>query len=157
MRELTPEQFKQLLLVSYEDEVGGEAYFDRLADHHCEPAKQQKLRRLAALERQTAARLAPLLKRYGLEARPAEALRRGAREEADRDGALGWQGLIRSFRDDFPRYIQDFRDLERAGSHADADALAALTQHEIALIEFARRELENPEDSLAVIDAALDD
>lgn len=138
---MTQDQFERYLVGAYEGEVGGHAYFNRLAACYTDPDQSQKLECLARLEKRTAEWLRPVLARYGLTARPdAESGVRGIKA-ADADAEKSWQQLIIHFRDDYAPYILEFETLEAAGTDEDQPALRALTQHEVAIVEFAKREL----------------
>ncbi len=138
---MTQDQFERYLVGAYEGEVGGHAYFTRLAACYADPDQIQKLKCLARLEKRTAQWLRPVLARYGLTPRPdAETCDRSI-ERADADAEKTWQQLIVHFRDDYPPYILTFEAMEAAGTDEDQPALRALTQHEVAIVEFAKREL----------------
>ncbi len=62
-------QFRKYLIKAYEGEVRGCAYFEGLAAYFDDPRQRHLLQHLAEIESSTAAWLAPVLKRYGLEAR----------------------------------------------------------------------------------------
>ena len=49
----------------------------------------------------------------------------------------------------YPGYLEDFTALERMAPEEDRYALNNLTDHEVAAIEFAKRELAGDPDSLA--------
>lgn len=138
---MTQDQFERYLVSAYEGEIGGHAYFNRLAACYADPNQSQKLECLARLEQRTAEWLRPVLARYGLTPCPdAETCDRSI-ERADVDAGETWQQLIVHFRDDYPPYILKFEAMEAAGADEDQSALRALTQHEVAIVEFAKREL----------------
>jgi hypothetical protein len=56
----------------------------------------------------------------------------------------------------YPGYLEDFTALERMAPREDLTALNDLTSHEVAAIEFAKRELAGTPDSLAPLYDYLD-
>ncbi|MEE9230561.1 MAG: hypothetical protein V3U86_07625 [Acidobacteriota bacterium] len=149
------DQYKQELLAAYEDEVSGKAYFESLAHYYREPEQQRKLIQVAKLEQQTAERLKPLLQRYELKPQSDQELHQQGKQEAQNDGKKNWRELLTFFKDDYTKYIDEFKVLESAGSEQDRPALRALTQHEIALVEFVTRELAGDANSLQSIEDQL--
>ena len=150
------DRYKQQLLESYEDEVSGEAYFENLVQYYGEPEQKRKLLQLSRLEQQTAARLNPLLDRYELKPQTVDELHRQGRDEARVDGKRSWRELMAFFKNDYLKYIDQFKAMENAGSEQDRSALQALTQHEVALVEFVTRELAGDTNSLQVIEDQLE-
>jgi hypothetical protein len=128
------------LLKSYEDEIVGYAFFSSLAKGREVEDEKRKLHFLAGLETRTAQMLAPLIERYGLTARSADDLKAQGFAEAEPFAALDWVAMNAKFVEDFDRYIGFFQALEAAGPLEDKRPLRLLTQHEIALVEFARAE-----------------
>ena len=130
--------YTALILEAYEDEVAGAAYFDGLARIH--PQHVRFLRKCAALERTTAGRLSELLRRYQLiPASQATLDERGAldaRNEATRD----WRTLLEQSADAYGAYVAAFQALQALGPAEDQPVLAALTAHEVQLIDWLRAE-----------------
>ena len=134
-------QFRKYLIKAYEGEVRGCAYFEGLAAYFDDPRQRRLLQHLAEIESSTAAWLAPVLKRYGLEARRDATSTALGVEAALADGEKSWEELVTHFCHDYPPYIEQFEAMQAAGAELDQPALQALTEHEIAIVEFAQREL----------------
>ena len=139
-------QYTLQVLEAYEDEVAGAAYFDGLALAY--PEHSAFFKRCAALERDTATQLCVLLQKYQLTPRPQAALEeRGALDakiDAGGDGIKLMQQSIKSYA----QYVAQFKALEALGPMEDRCILAALTAHEIQLIEWMQEET-RPQDGLA--------
>ncbi len=151
MGESKGKSYEERLLQAYEEEIVGEAYYAGLATHFDEPGAGEKLALLAQIERQTAALLRPLIERHGLPARDEAALEPLAQPLVAEDGASNWAGYMARMVRVLPGYIADFKALETEGPEEDRPALALLTRHEVAAIEFAEKELAGDPDSLAPI------
>lgn len=152
---MTEDQFARYLVSAYEGEVGGHAYFNRLAACYEDSGQSQKLECLARLEKRTAEWLRPVLTRYGFKACPDEESSALGIEAANTDSTKTWCELITHFRDDYAPYIAEFEALEAAGADADRLALCALTQHEVAIVEFAKRELAAVQPSQQPVESLL--
>jgi len=63
--------YTDTLLLYYEEEIMGEAYFNALAPNFSDPLVARKLLLLASVEQHAALAVAPLISKYGLTARPA--------------------------------------------------------------------------------------
>ena len=133
-----PRPYAALILEAYEDEVAGAAYFDGLARIH--PQHAQFLQQCAALERTTAQRLTELLRRHQLTPAPQATLDERGALDARRDAARDWMSLMEQSADAYGAYVAAFRALEALGPAEDQPALAALTAHEIQLIDWLRAE-----------------
>ncbi|MEM6906387.1 MAG: hypothetical protein AAF568_10875, partial [Pseudomonadota bacterium] len=132
------QRYRDTLTLYYEEEVMGEAYFDAIADRMTGEAKV-KMRLLADVERQAQKYVEPLLARHGLTPRARADLLRLGRAEAEAETG-DFPALIAAMRESFPGYVDDFLKLEAMAPMADRDALACLTEHETAAIEFLERE-----------------
>ena len=62
---------------------------------------------------------------------------------------LNWFEFMTYMVNRYPGYLEDFTALERMAPDEDLYALNNLTDHEVAAIEFAKRELMGDPDSLA--------
>lgn len=149
------DRYRETLLLYYEEEVMGEAYFAELSKHFDEPGAAAKLRLLAAVEGRAALAVQPLLARHGLVPRdPAVLAAIGATQVADhRD--LTWPAFLDHMATRYPAYIEEFEALERLAPAEDLPALEILTAHEHAAIEFANREIAGRPDSTAPLAAYI--
>ena len=127
------------ILQAYEGEVAGAAYFDMLASVH--PEKATFFRRCAALERATAGQLEPLIRKYRLQPQPQAELTERGRRDTRAPGAGHWRELMQQSIRSYPRYVEEFRALEAIGPAEDQPVLAALTAHEVQLIDWLRGEV----------------
>lgn len=135
LEEIAP-MYRVGLLRSFEDEIAGEAFFSRLAEHCAGPAGG-KLQLLAQVERCTAGLLAPLLARHDLAPRDAVLLASEGRRDAEAWCGQDWPGLARRFAREFAGYVDEFRALEQSAPAQDRAALRLLTEHEEAIVAFA--------------------
>ncbi len=150
-----PESGKYLktLLSYYEDEVMGEAYFYGLADHFEE---QEKLELLARVERHAANSVVPLLEKYGLIPRTESELLETGKGHVDRHESFSWPDFISHMLKRYPGYLDDFAALKAMAPEEDWGPLDILTEHEVAAIEFAEREMAGDPDSMAPLQEYLE-
>ena len=141
--------YHETLLLYYEEEVMGAAYFLGLAEHIGGDGVRGKFELLAAVERRAAASVRPLVDRYGLEPRGEAELAALGRSHVARHQNLSWPAFVAYMADRYPAYIDDFEGLERMAPAGDRPALEVLTGHEVAVIDFAERELAGDADSVA--------
>jgi hypothetical protein len=127
------------VLAAYEDEVAGAAYFDALGSAY--PRQMAFLGRCAALERATASQLSALLGKYRMKPRPQVVLEERGVLEARRESGRDWGELMRRSVASYARYVDEFRALEVLGPADDQPVLAALTAHEVQLIEWMRAQI----------------
>lgn len=130
-------QYTLLVLKAYEDEVAGAAYFDSLARAY--PQHSSFFQKCAALERTTANRLIELLRKYHLT--PATQTTLEERADARVDATVNWRLLMQQSIKAYARYVAEFEALEAMGPAEDQTILAALTAHEVQLIEWMRLEI----------------
>lgn len=140
---------------AYEEEISGISYFEALAETHG-GAPATALRVMAEMERATARALLPLLAEAGIEPRADAVLAREGRRDADAQRDLGWTALLTEMRDDYGAYVTEFHDLLRQTPGSLRARIDLLIDHEVALIAFARAELDGDENSLAVLRDYLD-
>lgn len=152
-RETVDAKYLETLQAYYEEEVSGEAWFRALAEFF-EGQRRNQMLLLADIERHTAEIVRPLIDAYGIQTKSADALRDEGRRYA-REGAQDWDGLLDEMRKDFPQYIQDFEALEAMAPEADRAILKRMTEHEVAAIEFLKREAAGDTDSTAPLAAFL--
>jgi dimethylamine/trimethylamine dehydrogenase len=132
------------LLRYYEEEIEGEAYFYALAEHFTE---REKTRLLARLERHSVAMIPPLLQKYGLQPRDETTLAREGRGHVESHQSFTWPQFMHYIIERYPGYLDDFTALERMAPAADLPALRHLTEHEVIVIDFAKKELAGDADS----------
>jgi len=141
----TTEKYLKTLLSYYEDEIIGEAYFSGLADHFDEGGK---LALLAMVERRTAESILPLLEKHGLKPRKQSELTVLAKADIERHESFTWPELMSYIVKRYPGYIDEFAALEKMAPEEDFTTLTILTDHEVATIKFAEKELTGKADSL---------
>ena len=147
------DKYLKTLLSYYEEEIEGEAYFYGLADHF---EQQEKLTVLARVERRAAESVVPLLEKYELVPRDESELKTRGEGYVGRHASLDWFEFMTYIVNRYPGYLEDFTTLERMAPEEDLYALNNLTDHEVAAIEFAQRELTGDPDSLAPLYDYLD-
>ncbi|MBX2867408.1 MAG: hypothetical protein KTR18_01945 [Acidiferrobacterales bacterium] len=145
-------KYLDTLLQYYEEEISGEAYLYDLINHF---AEKEKLTLLAKVERHAAIAVAPLLTKYKLVPRAEDKLTEEGLEHVAPHAAMEWRVFGQYMADRYPRYLDDFAELENMAPHEDRTLLQFLTSHEVAAIEFARRELENDPESCAPLSQYL--
>lgn len=149
-------KYLDTLLLYYEEEIMGEAYFCGLADHFDGPGEREKLTLLAEVERHAAAALRPLLQKHGLVPRTDEELKQTEWESIEQHGAWSWAELMKYMSVRYPLYMDDFEELEKMAPEEDLPPLKFLTAHEVAAIEFAQKEVAGESDSVEPLRRYLD-
>jgi hypothetical protein len=132
-------QYTLLILEAYEDEVAGAAYFDSLARAY--PRHSSFFQKCAALERTTANRLIELLRKYHLTPSTQTTLEERGALDARIQATSDWRMLMQQSIESYARYVAEFKALEAMGPAEDQPILAALTAHEVQLIEWMRAEI----------------
>lgn len=130
----------ETLLLYFEEEIMGEAYFNGLAECFRAPDQRQKLDLLAMVERHAAEAVRPLLQKYDLKPRSDEELGSLEASTVRLHGAWSWSELVGYMVERYPLYMDDFEGLENMAPEPDLPALKFLTAHETAAIEFANLE-----------------
>jgi hypothetical protein len=123
------------LLLYYEEEIEGDAYFTRLAQRMTDPRHRHVMDLLARVERHAAIGVAPLIAKYNLTPRSTAVLTASGYAQADAASPI-WAEQMAEMNATYPGYLADFRSLELLGPAADQPALQFLTKHEIAAIAF---------------------
>jgi len=154
--EIDPE-YLRLLLLYYEEEIMGEAYFESLAEIDRNADERRKLVLLSKVERCASETILPLLCDYGLRPRDEAELRSLGKADAERHLHLSWAELVDHIVTTYPRFVDDFQALERMAPDADLPALKRLTHHETVTIDFANKERTGDRDSDEPLRAYLDD
>ena len=132
-------QYTLLILEAYEDEIAGAAYFDSLARTY--PQHSSFFQKCAALERTTANRLIELLRKYHLTPSTQSTLEERGALDARIQATSDWRMLMQQSIESYARYVAEFKALEAMGPAEDQPILAALTAHEVQLIEWMRAEI----------------
>lgn len=140
--------YLQTLLRYYEEEISGEAYFYALAEHF---AEREKTILLARIERRAAEAVRPLLEKYGLTPRDESACHSEGKSHLEIHKSYSWQEFMTYIVERYPGYVEDFRTLEQMAPIEDLSALNVLTDHEIAVIDFAKKELAGDPDSMTLL------
>ena len=148
--------YRRTLLLYYEEEIMGEAYFYGLADHFDGVAEREKLVLLAEVERCAAEVVRPLVDKYGLVARDEAVLKALGEASVDRHRHFGWPELMTHITVRHPAYLVEFDALANMAPRNDLTALRHLTQHEVATIDFAYKEIAGDPDSVAPLRRYLD-
>jgi len=142
------------LLLYFEEEIEGEAYFAELSAMFNTPDHKTKLDLLAQVERHAAAGVQPLIEKYGLTLRPvADLIERGRRDA--RSQSVDWTGIIAEMTETYPGYIDAFQALESMGPAEDQARLSFLTEHEVAALAFLSMEEQDPAISATPLHAYL--
>lgn len=134
-------EYPAALLLFFEEEVAGEAFFAGLADHFTAPDQRKKLTLLSRMERCVIESVRPLLGKYELQPRGEDELHRLGSREAAGYHSVTWLDFVRKIDTEFPVFLDEFAALARVAPETDLPLLAAFDSHEIATIAFARREL----------------
>jgi hypothetical protein len=145
------DEYRNLLLGAYKDELLGEALFGALAARESGD-RQAKLRALQRIEGTTASQLRPLVAATGIDVTADdEATARSQGAEIGEAG-LDWDGLVQSLQDALPSYLASFVRLRSIAPVPSDPALVALVNHEQAINAFTELELAGCSDrSLAVL------
>jgi dimethylamine/trimethylamine dehydrogenase len=141
------------LLRYYEEEISGEAYFFALADHFEE---RDKIILLGKVERRAAEAVVPLLQKYGLEPRDESIIHAEGNSHLWGHEKFTWPEFLTHIINRYPAYLDDFNGLESMAPDEDLYALKTLTEHEVAAIDFAKKELAGDPDSLSPLLQYLD-
>ncbi len=139
-------KYLNTLLTYYEEEVAGEAYFYGLMEHFEE---QEKLALLAEVENRASESIVSLLNKYQLKPRSATELNTEGKGHVSRHESLTWDELMTHMVVHYPGYLENFAALQKMAPPEDLLALNRLMNHEVAVIEFAKKELAGDPDSTA--------
>ena len=148
--------YLKTLLLYYEEEIMGEAYFYGLAEHFDAPAERERLALLGAVERRAADVVRPLIDKHSLVPRDAAVLKTLGEASIDRHRHFGWRELMTYITTRFPAYLDEFDALEKMAPEDDLPLLKQLTHHEVITIDFAHKEIAGDPDSLAPLRHYLD-
>ncbi|MFK7836511.1 MAG: FAD-dependent oxidoreductase [Sulfitobacter sp.] len=142
------EKYLETLLLYYEEEIEGEAYFAGVAEKLSLPEQRDVFAMLAQVETYTAAAMRPLIEKYGLTPRSVDELHASGKAQAAKE-CDDWQALMDEMRETYPSYIDAFEKLEAMAPTEDLPGLKIATAHEIAAVDFLDREAANDPDYTA--------
>lgn len=143
-----PSEYHATLLLFYEEEVMGEAFFAGLARKFPAPRSDRAMHLLSKMERCVVDGVLPLLDRYGLRPRSDAELHRIGSMEAEQWVTSTWQDYMTSIATKFPIFLEEFAALRRVAPEADLPLLKIFDDHEVAAIDFAKREIAGDPDSI---------
>ncbi len=143
--------YAPFLTLCFEEEIMGEAYFIGLTRYFPEPHQREKLSLLSRIERCVADSARPLLERHGLSPRSDDELHAIGAEGVIRHSGSTWRKFMEDITVTFPQYMDEFAALVRVAPSDDHVLLKPFTTHEIAGIEFAKRELNGDPDSAEIL------
>ena len=146
-------RYLDTLLRYYEEEISGEAYFYALADYFEE---RDKMILLAKTERVAAQAIEPLLKKYELVPKGDSELKDLGQSHVELHQSYSWTQFMTYVVERYPGYLDDFAALEQMAPSEDLSALNVLTDHEVAVIDFAEKELRGDPDSLILLNRYLE-
>lgn len=149
------QKYLDTLLLYYEEEIEGEAYFQALAETAEKPDHRDKLHLLAKVEHQAASVILPLIQKYALGPRSDATLSQSGRDQAH-IMKNPWDDLLAEMAQTFPGYADDFLRLETMSPREDLPRLKLLTAHETAAIAFLDLELSGARDSVAPLKSYLE-
>jgi hypothetical protein len=154
MNDLNP-NYLPTLLQYFEEELAGVTYFRQLGAHADSPDVHEKFDLLADVEIHAAAMVVPLIEKYQLETRTDEELIAEGLADAAEHRHYTWESFVQYMLERFPLYMDDFHGLETMAPAEDLPWLEALTGHETAAIEFAKREADGDHTSTGPLHAYL--
>ncbi len=138
--ECVTQKYLDTLLLYFEEEISGEAYFYGLANRFSDKQQCVKMRHLAEVERYAAETVRPLLLKYNLQPRSDIELHEIGEKNVEESYLMGWKSLVDYMVVRFPKYMPEFHALEAMAPREDSALLRILTEHEAAAIEFANLE-----------------
>jgi hypothetical protein len=138
---------------AYQGEVSGETLFGTVASLSDDPDHKRKMEVLALLETRTKEACVPAMIRNGLSTDPDPKTVADGRALGEAVAPLPWTDFLGAFESITTQFLALY---ERIGEVAEADRAESelLVTHELALREFARREIAGrTDDSLELIEA----
>lgn len=144
-------EYLPTLKLYYEEEIMGEAYFTGLARYFHKPQQQEKLMLLSSIERCVADAVRPLLDRHGVTPRSDNELHAIGLEEVYRYKNAEWHDFVENILQTFPGYMDEFAALEAIAPKEDISLLEPFTSHEVAGIEFAKKDMLGDPESTQIL------
>jgi len=149
-------EYEDLLVEAYRGECLGAALFGAMAGHESDDGRRERLRALARVEAQTAARLRALVESSAIADCDEGAARADGVRLAEGLGAQPWLTFLGDLRAALPPFLANFERLAAIGEPGDP-ILADLVAHERAIDTFAALECDGRSvEALAVLRAHLD-
>ncbi len=143
-----------LWVKAYQGEVSGERLFGRLAERTDVADHRDKLEVLRRLEIRTRGAMVPAMEHNQLPVEPDPDVIADAEALADATASLPWSDLLAAFEPITTQFISLYERIGDLARDEDRPVAELLVAHEVALREFARRELSGrSEDSLSLITA----
>jgi hypothetical protein len=130
------------LLEWYSGEIGGEAFFNALAQGADNPGVARKWQKLAQLEQCVAGRLRTALEARGVPLPAAAADRSRGLNSAQAYANLAWREALNRLRQELVGFVRDFQAAESRMPEDILPLAQFVTEHERALLEFVTRELD---------------
>jgi hypothetical protein len=146
--------YTEALVMSLEEEISGEVYFERLATFFS-GRERLALLMLAAVEAATAEAMRPLALRRKLKISDFAKLRDTGLAEADRRLDLSWAQLVEEMASTFPAFVEEFECMERLAPADDREVIQILVAHEVAAVAFAKLEANGDPESLRPLEGFL--
>lgn len=144
-----------LLRKAYEGEVIGEAMYARLAAIAEDDYQRTAAHLAAAVERTTANLLLPLIERHGVAVDRDRAKQVGV-DFTDDNIAEGWSNYFAKILPLAEQALVGMERLHELSDEADESATGRLVAHELALLEFVRRDLAGAADPVEPLREFLD-
>ncbi len=142
--------FAKTLCDWYVGEMGGDAYFTRLAEHADATAERDKWRLLAALEQATAARLLDALTERGIAPPDFDAYVTAAAGRAEPRPGVTWRQQMLEMKPRLEQYVAQFQTA-RDQAPPDGSVIAGdYLAHEQALLDFVVDEIDGRDGSPVV-------
>jgi dimethylamine/trimethylamine dehydrogenase len=146
--------YASALLIAYEEEVSGEGYFAGLADQFTGRPREALLL-MARVERVTASALRQLIVNHGLSTEAEAVLLARGRAQAEMQRGITWESLTASMAEDYPVFMEEFGQLSQLAPETERERTLMASEHELALIAFAQREVSGDPGSLTTLEQFL--
>jgi hypothetical protein len=140
------ELYVELVARAYEGEVFGAALFAGLVEGRHDQDERRKLKCLRDLEIHTRARVTPLIQRYSIRVDEDRARARADKAIAASTN-IGWAQFLAQFDAVTNRALADYRQQLELAPIEERDVARVLIEHEEALQQFARAELQGQTDA----------
>lgn len=139
------------LLRYYEEEFEGEGLFGRLAELATDARIKANMLDFVKLEIHTHTAGKSLIEQYQLQPRSREELLRRGAAEAELWADKSWRELMEIMVNEFPRFCDEFSETLRITPLEDQPYMQQLLDHEVAMIDFAKLELEGRQEESSLV------